>query len=299
MADWGRKMLYWMNTLATDVRTSCGLASSRQQEAPAVAGASEVDAPVHARCSHLNGTLWVMASQRAVQALAGPARLTPYAEAASGDISKATDLYIWAGHLAGALHSTISFVEVAVRNSLNAQLIEWNAAQPGPYGRDWALTTRTAPLLYGLIGAKRLKFARESAEKESYRRPRDHPRRRAAVTNDDVVAQLMLGAWVNLVSPISGTPARQQQLWRETLWAAFPGVDRSDAGRRKVGSQLARIRNLRNRVAHHDNLLGVEVDHRLNDMLAVLRTIDDRFPELAMARSQVRMVLREDPRRSW
>lgn len=244
-------------------------------------------------------TLSVVTSQRAIEILAGPARLAPYMVVVDGDVIKVTELYVWAGHLAGALHSTISFVEVAVRNSLDAQLVKWNAAQPGQYGQEWALRDCTAPLLYGLMGSKRLKFARESAEKESRRRPKGHPRRGAFVTNDDVVAQLMFGAWVNLVVPISGSSRRQQRLWGEGLNAAFPGADSSDVGRVKVGRQLERIRKLRNRVAHHDNLLGVEVGHRLNDMLAVLREMDERFPDLAMARSQVRAVLREDPRRSW
>lgn len=246
-----------------------------------------------------NDTLVFVSGQHAIEALAGPVRLAPYLKEAGGDGARAAELYLWAGDLAGALHSTIAIVEVAVRNALDAPLAEWNTAQVGSIGRDWALRGCTAPLLYDLMGPKRLKFARESAEKEAHRRPQGHPRRGVPVTNDDVVAQLMFGAWVTLVAPPSGSPERQQRLWGEGLGTAFPGADSSDVGRVKVGRQLERIRKLRNRVAHHDNLLGVEVDHRLNDMLAILRSIDTRFPELAMARSRVRAVLREDPRRRW
>lgn len=240
-----------------------------------------------------------MNSQRPIEALAGPVRLAPYLAVAGGDMSKATELYLWAVNLAGALHSTIALVEVAVRNALDAQLAEWNAAQVGQRGRHWALHGCAAPLLYELIGPKRLRFARESAEKEAHRRPQGHPRRGASVTNDDVVAQLMFGTWVGLVAPTSGSPRRQQRLWCEGLCDAFPGADTSDAGRVKLGRQLERIRRLRNRVAHHDNLLGVETDHRLNDMLAVLRVIDTRLPALAMRRSRVRIVVKDDPRRGW
>ena len=243
-----------------------------------------------------------MHSQRAIETLAGPVRLAPYLVAAQGDIAKASDLYLWAGHLSGALHSTISFVEIAVRNAIDAQLAQWNDAQPGQYGRDWALQDCTEPFLYDLIGPKRLKFARESAQKKSGRRPRNHPRRGAPVTNDDVVAQLMFGAWVNLIAPVGpggANSSRQERLWNEAMHAAFPGADSQEQGRVKLGRQLERIRRLRNRVAHHDNLLSVQVNHRLNDMLAILQVVDERFPDLAMARSQVRAVLGEDPRRSW
>ena len=80
---------------------------------------------------------------------------------------------------------------------------------------------------------------------------------------------------------------------------AFPFADQDEHGRRSLGAQLERIRSLRNRVAHHDNLLGVEVSHRLNDMLSILRKIDPTFPEIAMARSGVRAVVRQDPRSGW
>lgn len=114
--------------------------------------------------------LSVVASQRPGEAPAGPVRLAPYLKEA-GDDAEATELYLWGGDLAGALHSTIAFVEVAVRNSLDAQLAEWNAEQVGEPGRYWALRGCSAPVLYELIGAKRLKFAQESAEKESHRSP--------------------------------------------------------------------------------------------------------------------------------
>lgn len=246
-----------------------------------------------------NDTLGAVSSQRPIEALAGSVRLAPYLKEADGDYAKATDLYLWAGDLAGALHSMIAFVEVAVRNALDDQLAKWNWAQVGQHGREWALRDRTAPMLYELMGPKRLKFARESAEKEAHRRPKGHPRRGAPVTNDDVVAQLMFGAWVNTVVPISGPSVRQEQLWREGLSSAFVGAVSGDEGRIKVGGQLERIRKLRNRVAHHDSLLGVQIDYRLNDMLAVLRVIDPRLPALAMARSRVRAVSKDDPRRRW
>ena len=215
---------------------------------------SKPDARIH------HATLSAVNGQRPIEALAGLVRLAPYLREAGDDEAKAAELYLWAGDLAGALHSTIAFVEVAVRNSLDAQLAEWNTEQVGELGRYWALRGCSAPVLYELIGAKRIKFAQESAEKEAHRRPQGHPRRDALVTHDDVVAQLMFGAWVTLVVPVSGSPHRQQRLWAEGLNAAFPGVDSSDAGRVKVGRQLERIRKLRNRVAHHDNLLGVEIE---------------------------------------
>ena len=51
---------------------------------------------------------------------------------------------------------------------------------------------------------------------------------------------------------------------------------------RSWGDQLDRVRKLRNRVAHHENLLSVDIRRRLRDMLGVLALIDPNLPDLAM-----------------
>jgi hypothetical protein len=239
-----------------------------------------------------------MASQTALQQLLGNARLGTYLSAAAGDVERATDLYLWATQLSGALHGQISFVEVAVRNAVDVRLASWNQSQG--QGRDWSAESRTAAPVYSLL-RKALKEARSRAARESAARASGHPRSGAAVTHDDVVAQLMFGSWVALVRPMSATesPVRQELLWREALAGAFPGATAGDAGRVETGRQLEVLRRLRNRVAHHDNILGVDVPHRFNGMLSLLSKMDPAYPAVATARSTIRRLLREDPRCSW
>lgn len=239
-----------------------------------------------------------MASQTALELLLGKARLGTYLSAAAGDVERATDLYLWATQLSGALHGQISFVEVAVRNAMDVRLALWNRSQG--YGLDWSAENQTAEPLYSLL-RKALREARSHAARESAARVSGHPRSGAAVTHDDVVAQVMFGSWVVVVRPMSATesPARQEQLWREALAQAFPHAPADDTGRWEIGRQLEALRTLRNRVAHHDNLLGVDVQHRFNGMLSLLSKIDPGYPTLATARSSIRRLLREDPRLSW
>jgi hypothetical protein len=228
----------------------------------------------------------------------GPARLSTYLSAAGGDADRATDLYLWATEVSGALHAQLSFVELAVRNSIDRRLVEWNDAQG--HGPEWTGDGRAAPLLYQLL-RKPLRDARTWADKEAALRHPRHPRHGVGVTHDDVVAQLMFGAWVKLIRPISKTEssAPQKQLWTEVLRRAFPDSDQSDAGRRAIGTQLETMRQLRNRVAHHDNLLEVDIRHRQNGALSLLSKVDPALPALAVARSPLRRLVREDPRRSW
>ncbi len=52
-------------------------------------------------------------------------------------------------------------------------------------------------------------------------------------------------------------------------------------------------------MAHHENLLSVDIRRRLRDMLGILALIDPKLPDLAMQSNRVRTLVRADPRRSW
>lgn len=239
-----------------------------------------------------------MVTQRALEAFLGQARFATYLDAAGHDVARAQDLYLWATELSGALHAQLSYVELAVRNAIDAQLSAWNAAQG--YTSEWTAVGGAAPELYSLL-RRQLATAREWAEREAGERHPSHPRHGVAVTHDDVIAQLMFGAWVKLIRPISSTESSetQKQLWADALGAAFPRAEQTERGRVAVGDQLETMRRLRNRVAHHDNLLAVNVPHRLNGILSLLSKVDGSFPRLAAARSPLRRLNREDPRRNW
>lgn len=77
--------------------------------------------------------------------LAGSARFAPYLREAHGDIYRARELYLWAADLAGALFSTIAFVEVGLRNAMDRKLRAWNDQQGMDYGEDWALLRAQPP----------------------------------------------------------------------------------------------------------------------------------------------------------
>lgn len=232
--------------------------------------------------------------------LAGSARFTPYLREAYGDIDRARELYLWAADLAGALFSTIAFVEVGLRNAMDRKLRAWNDQQGIEYGEEWALRKGAAPLLYDLVTHKSLASAQNFASEQSRLRPKRHPRRLVAITHDDVVSHFMFGTWVYLVKPrVWNQPQQCQQLWLECLSHAFPYADPSDSGRERLGDQLDRVRKLRNRVAHHENLLSVDIRRRLRDMLGILALIDPKLPDLAMQSNRVRTLVRADPRRSW
>lgn len=155
--------------------------------------------------------------------LAGSARFAPYLREAHGDIDRARELYLWAADLAGALFSTIAFVEVGLRNAMDRKLRAWNDQQGIDYGEDWALRKGAAPLLYDLVTHKSLAVAQNFAREQSRLRPKTHPRRLAAVTHDDVVSHFMFGTWVYLIKPrVRNQPQQCQQCGTNVCRMRFP-----------------------------------------------------------------------------
>lgn len=229
-------------------------------------------------------------------ALLGKPRLAPYLEASGGDLLQAFELYTWSAEIGGAMHPILAFVEIAVRNSLDPVIGEWNAAQGGQHGRDWTRKNCAAQPLY-LIMKESLNAARGFAQRASDSRPSDHARYGADPTHDDILAQLPFGSWANLVFGQPGNDSRQASLWRDCTHLAFPALGDDESSRKYVGVRLNRLRLLRNRIAHHENLLDVQAQAQLRTCLALLSKINPEFPSLAMTRNRVRSVVNEDPRR--
>lgn len=237
-----------------------------------------------------------MTQQALMETYLSVPRFEPYLKSMGGDVDGAIQLYRWNTELAGALHSLVSNVEVLVRNSMNRALADWNTAQGMP--AEWSLQHQTGQLVYDLSG-RVLHRARNYAQTESNTRRVGHPRKGLPPTHDDVIAQLTLGSWSVLLGETSNPDqTKVLALWTQGLHAAFPGVPADDAGRYVIGSRMERLRVLRNRVSHQENLLEVKVKNRVLDMAFILGKIDKDYPGWAMYQSRVRAIAAQDPRRT-
>lgn len=212
--------------------------------------------------------------------LIGAARLAPYRQVAGHDLADALALYQWNMQMAAAFQEVLGFVEVSVRNAIDAQLRIWNpgrgndVATGGPYPVDW--TINPAPPLRGLV-KRAVVQAQVHAERARDSRHPGHHRKTAAITHDDVVAQLSFSLWPKLLpdpqKALSGNP----NLWSAALVHAFPQAAGNSANQvlavpavKLVHDRLIRLVKLRNRVAHMEPLLDVNIAARLTDCLQVL-----------------------------
>jgi hypothetical protein len=153
-------------------------------------------------------------------------RLGPYLQMAKGDRRYAIALYEWNTKVSEALYGVTQGLEVALRNSFHEVLT-------AAYNRDdWY---EVAPLLSEQIkqvGAAKSRIIGDGR----------------VLTSGRVVAELMFGFWTALCGK-----AYAQQLWDQHLHKAFRTAR---VGRKAAAKRLAKIRFLRNRVAHHECIIG-------------------------------------------
>lgn len=235
----------------------------------------------------------------AFQSLGHP-RFATYLQAKNNRSTEALELYQWTASLAGQIHEQILYLEVALRNSIDEALKTWNATQTNsylnqPYRVEWTERGNTADPLFSLIKPRTLETARRHAEKAKDRRPNGHSRKNAPTNHDDYIAQLNFGDWVPLIQRREQqTEAQKDQLWLG-LYHAFahaPSAS-SQATRHSIGDKLERIHRIRNRVAHHENILLLGTGF-LDDVEDIINYINPELVPFALL-SQIRNYMATKP----
>ena len=169
--------------------------------------------------------------------------------------------YCWNVALAEALYPSLHVVEIALRNALDAALARYTGDSGWLQAQVDFLDERGR----GSVSLARAKLG-----------PRE--------SHGKLVAELTFGFWTSLLNK-----AYEQSLWVEALHEAFPGLRPSQRTRRTVSSRMNKIRDLRNRVFHHEPIWyrqTLAVDHA--DLLGAIEWLSpfasalaqelDRFP---------------------
>jgi hypothetical protein len=185
--------------------------------------------------------------ERQARAWLSEPRYTRFLDAADGDHERAVALYEWHAELTVASFGLIHHFEVLLRNTIDGVLGD---GQPQtPIKDTWLLDFE----ILQPDGIKQVIIAIERLEKGKL------------VTRGRVVAGVSFGFWAGLFG------RRYEELWRHKLRAAFP---RAALTRKDLSTRMLLLQRFRNRVAHHDSLLGQDVQARLEDMLTIAGWID-------------------------
>lgn len=163
------------------------------------------------------------------------ARLARYKALCAGDEVGAASVYVNNMLLAGAMTPMLSVLEIALRNGIHRRM---SALYQRP---DW-----------WEVLAINLAFARQTKEVNG---AKDRLQRRAeTATSDKIVAELNFGFWNSLFNGGFTTV-----LWKD-LRLVFPHCPKTLRKRTPISSALNQMRDLRNRVFHHEPLLWLHPD---------------------------------------
>lgn len=174
-------------------------------------------------------------------------RYDRFRSACGGDHGSTARFYEWHAVLSMACFGLIHHFEVLVRNAIDSTL---GAGQPqAPIKETWLVdfdTLRPDGIRQVITAIDRLEKRRD-------------------VTRGRVVAGLSFAFWADLFG------RHYEDLWRQRLHAAFPF---GALPRTALSTRMRRIRQFRNRIAHHDSLLDQDVPALLDDMLEIAGWID-------------------------
>lgn len=244
------------------------------------------------------------------------ARFAPY-QASRVTLQKQRELYLWNIDLSQEMSKVISHAEVFLREAIDQQLRQWNLAQPKVPGKknypkhdprrrdqggseEWLKypSRKISNLIFSQRG-KQIVSEYDSALKRAHKdlgaRVLSHPRYQAKVTHDDVLAHITLGAWKKLLpdgrlntskrlKPYQvRTKNSQLDLWNQAICQAFPYEDNPYV----ISYRVTQMHIVRNRVAHHESLLNMDVGQVHRAMIRLVRAINPDLGSWLANESQV------------
>lgn len=232
-----------------------------------------------------------------------------------GNNASAIELYRWNQSVEGTMHVTLGIIEVALRNALDPALMktvsnlteftDWTGLGYNGFryvsGKVTPKETLPVPRVIEKIRTQ-LYDAHKHAFQAASRSSNSNTRYRRNYNHDDVVAALMFGAWDLLIGSnnvhTGQRPSWNSRLWDSGLHKAFPALENSDTDRVKVANIVQSLHRLRNRVAHHENLLFVDIPKFADECISLLEYITPGRSSQWMNLNDLHSLTQTDPRHS-
>ncbi|RSN15028.1 Abi family protein [Amycolatopsis roodepoortensis] len=212
-------------------------------------------------------------------------RFTIYLQAANQDRELAMRLYEWNAAVSAAFHHDLCHLEVALRNAYDRAL--GHAATGGTH---WVFQATTIFPSRWHKSANGTRYdVNETSRRlvaEAIRNATPKVKHPASPSPGKVIAELSFGFWRYLSARRHHDP-----LWVPYLHLAFQaGTDRRD-----VDKHAERLHRLRNRVAHHEPLLTLDVQGHWKDVRDLAALISPQVAAYIAANSSCARLLAARP----
>ncbi len=213
-----------------------------------------------------------LAQLRALQSSVSPARLSTYERLAYGNSRRGVALYLWNARAAGAFYFPLQTNEILLRNAISAVLAR-------VYGANWPFSAgfeRSLP--------RKSRGIFNTALTDLVGRLGPH-----GVAVGDVIAALTYGFWVALL-----TARHDTRLWVPYFRTAFPGAP-AQVDREFIYNEANLLRDLRNRIAHHEPIAQRDLAVDYKRTLRIIRWICPTTASWVVQHSQLASVINQRP----
>lgn len=173
-------------------------------------------------------------------------RLSKYLRVTGNDVQQALRLYVLNTKVSAAVMTDLHYIEIALRNKFDREL-------ESSFGPEWFKSARFLALVDGRSQAILLKAQKDAAK---------HWPKGKAVPPGKVIAELTFGFWLQLTDS-----KLEHKLWVPCLHKAF--LPRKAPKRAAFNQQLEKLRQLRNRVAHHEPIFHLDLLQAYSRILQV------------------------------
>ncbi|MFD5089941.1 hypothetical protein ACFWMR_05035 [Amycolatopsis thailandensis] len=217
-------------------------------------------------------------------------RFEVYLRAANQDRERAVRLYEWNAAVSAAFHHDLCHLEVALRNAYDRALgnavaagtAHWVFQATTIFPSRWQKAANGTRYDVNETSRRLMAEAIRNATPKS-RRPAEPA---APPSPGKVIAELSFGFWRYLSARRHHDP-----LWIPYLHLAF----RAGTDRRDVDKHVERLHRLRNRVAHHEPLLTLDVREHWKDVQDLAALISPQVAAYIAANSSCNRLLAARP----
>lgn len=183
---------------------------------------------------------------------------------------RAVKLYLWNIMLGQSFHFPLHVLEVVLRNAIARAFV-------ARHGEKWWRTS-IAKTFLDEWAVEQIETARRRIKK-----------RKAQPTSDEIIATLSFGFWTAALAP-----RYKEKLWNHHLAVAFPHAPNgttSDMLYAKANDAL----ELRNRIFHHESLVGANVLGKHSEIMQLLKWICPETQGWVKTQCSIPMLARAKP----
>jgi hypothetical protein len=203
-----------------------------------------------------------------IEAALSAERFATYLRAAGRDRDRAVRLYLWNIDLATTLYFPLQITEVVSRNAIHLRLSLL-------FGKYWPTSTAFHATL-NAQGKKTLMKAHRRAGG-------------FAAPVGKIIAELPFDFWAGLTNP-----RHERDIWQSGASAVFRAAP-NNSTRADIHDRLYPLKSLRNRIGHHEPLIGYDSSTLYGEMLIIIRWSCPTTADWVRSHCRLHDVMRQRP----